>query len=520
MFKKHKKLVVCGALLGVVALMIMMMVFGGSSNASRDSYESIDTAQSSLNDNHKTRPTLRSAIVRVASMRSKSEEAIKDQSFDDGEGSYKGSYAYATLNKVINAEIKQGRPTYALRLLSKDPAADKLSDAEYDRLRASIARSYLIEGRLNRALDIASAATRRSGDEVPTAGWVGGLSAWRLGKYKESQKLFTAAATAKNNSSWMMSAAAYWASRAALRARNFDEADALLEIAAKHPRTFYGLIATRALGRDFDFEWDLPSLSSKQIAKIEQSPPAMEAIRLAKSGRVNNAIEQLSSGGWLSTREKRQHILIYATENKAPALALHLARSTKDKHGRFFDAALYPETPWRPSTGFHVDRALINALIRQESRFNPNATSSAGATGLMQLMPQTASYMENGDDVELDNPNTNLNVGQNYVRHLLENNLVDNDLFAFAIAYNAGPGNLAKWQRDLKTIKDDPLLFIESIPVAETRAFVERVMVNYWIYRIRGDRDVPSLDAIASGHDDKYQTAGQQHETLAALNIQ
>lgn len=516
MFKKHKKRLVCGAIAGVVVSMIMMMTFGSMPASSNLDHEVAGTI--SYNDHQAERPTLRASLVRAASVRSKSDEAMKDHSFDENEAGYKGSYAYSTLNKVISAEIKQGRPTYALRLLSQDPAADKLSDTEYDRLRASIARSYLIEGRINRALDIASAASRRSGDVVPMAGWVGGLSAWRLGKYKESQKLFTLAATAKNNSSWMMSAAAYWASRAALRARDFDDANALLEIAAKHPRTFYGLIATRALGQDYDFEWDLPSLSSKQISKIEQSPPAMEAVRLAKSGRVNDAIAQLSTGGWLSSREKREQILVYATENKAPALALHLARTTKDKHGRFFDAALYPETPWRPSKGFHVDRALINALIRQESRFNPNATSSAGATGLMQLMPQTASFMEKGEDVELDNPHTNLNVGQNYVRHLLENNLVDNDLFAFAIAYNAGPGNLAKWQRDLKSIKDDPLLFIESIPVAETRAFVERVMVNYWIYRIRSDRDVPSLDAIASGHDDKYQTAGQQHETLA-LNL-
>ena len=465
--------------------------------------------------NENGREILSLQSVKSAHLKSRSAKAIEtSHKFDDSTETYKGSFAYQSLYKIIRFETRQGRPTYALQLLNRDPMAKKLKDTEFDRLRTLIAQSFLMEGRLNRALDLASASAYRSGDEVAHAGWVGGLAAWRLGQYERAQTLFTKAAIASGNSPWMVSAGAYWASRAALRARNFSDVDVLLEIAATHQRTFYGLIAARALGRDFDFEFDLPSLSYKQIAKIESSPPALEAIRVAKSGKVTEAIALLSSSGWLSSRDKREQILVYAMDEKAPALALHLARSTKDKHGNFMDAALYPETPWRPSQGFKVDRALINALVRQESRFNPNATSPAGASGLMQLMPNTAAYMD-GDIDSLKNPQTNLTIGQNYVRHLLENDLVDNDLFKFAIAYNAGPGNLAKWQKELKSIKDDPLLFIESIPMAETRAFVERVMVNYWIYTIQNERDVPSLDAIASGHSDQYQTAGQMHEVLA-----
>ena len=196
MLTTKKKHIVRGACIGVVVLIVIMMMYGAQPASSSVDPESASTTLAD-DTGFQSRPTLRSAIVRMASLRAKSDEAIKDQSFDEGEGSFKGSYAYSTLNKVINEEIKQGRPTYALRLLSKDPVAEKLSDEEYDRLRANIARSYLIEGRINRALDIASAAVRRSGDEVPTAGWVGGLAAWRLGKYKESQKLFTTAATAK-----------------------------------------------------------------------------------------------------------------------------------------------------------------------------------------------------------------------------------------------------------------------------------------------------------------------------------
>ena len=132
----------------------------------------------------------------------------------------------------------------------------------------------------------------------------------------------------------------------------------------------------------------------------------------------------------------------------------------------------------------------------------------------MQLLPTTARYMNDGDEVNgLTTPATNIAVGQKYIRHLLNDTNVNNDLFKMMVAYNAGPGNLARWKSELKDV-DDPLLFIESIPSPETRAFVERVMVNYWIYRIRMGQETPSLDAIADADDREYANAGQQHEAL------
>jgi len=71
------------------------------------------------------------------------------------------------------------------------------------------------------------------------------------------------------------------------------------------------------------------------------------------------------------------------------------------------------------------------------------------------------------------------------------------------IAWNAGPGNLMKWQKRLSDV-DDPLLFIESIPAYETRAFVERVMTNFWIYRIRLGEELTSLEDVASGRRPSY----------------
>ena len=66
------------------------------------------------------------------------------------------------------------------------------------------------------------------------------------------------------------------------------------------------------------------------------------------------------------------------------------------------------------------------------------------------------------------------------------------------VAWNAGPGNLIKWNKSVNYGKD-PLLFIESVPSKETRIFVERVMTNYWIYRARFSKPQYSLEAVLSG---------------------
>ncbi len=121
-----------------------------------------------------------------------------------------------------------------------------------------------------------------------------------------------------------------------------------------------------------------------------------------------------------------------------------------------------------------MDRALLFALMRQESRFDPTARSGAGARGLMQLMPATATYVADklttdmGRKPDLYEPETNVTLGQHYVRYLLDQKGIENDLILTIAAYNAGPGNLESWRKKLSRIKD-PVLFIESMPVRETR---------------------------------------------------
>jgi soluble lytic murein transglycosylase-like protein len=164
----------------------------------------------------------------------------------------------------------------------------------------------------------------------------------------------------------------------------------------------------------------------------------------------------------------------------------------------------FPLPRLQPAEGFRVDPALLYALVRQESNFDPAAVSRAGARGLLQVMPATAAYVANdpsfrGAGAErLHDPALSLEIGQRYLLYLSRHEAVGGDLIRLLAAYNAGPGNLARWLPAARH-RDDPFLFIEAIPVAETRQHVQRVLAYSWIYASRLGLPSPSLEALVRG---------------------
>lgn len=412
---------------------------------------------------------------------------------------------------IVKQDVSNGSPSRALKRLSHDKAVPYLDPVEKDQLRTVIARGYLLAGKLDQAYELAAGAAKRSGTYIPQAGWIGGLAAWRQDKFNDSARMFASSAEASHSSAWQASASAYWASRAYARAGQPQHISGWLKKAAAHPRTFYGLIATRSLGLDYDFNWDVPALTAAHRKTLEEHPQAREAIALVKQGHPHQASALLAKIDMSGNPALREAIMAYAANKNLSAVAMQLAQTQAHPDGGYYDSALYPLIPWKPKDGYTVDRALVHAIIRQESKFNPSAVSHRGAQGLMQVMPSTANYIigktlfKNKDShAQLRDPQTNIEVGQRYIEKLLYQDHVDTELFSLVVAYNAGPGNLRKWKRELAEMKDDPLLFIESIPMGETRAYVERVMSNYWIYRLRMKQSVPSLDAVAGGQWAQY----------------
>ncbi|NER90893.1 MULTISPECIES: transglycosylase SLT domain-containing protein [unclassified Moorena] len=124
---------------------------------------------------------------------------------------------------------------------------------------------------------------------------------------------------------------------------------------------------------------------------------------------------------------------------------------------------------------------LVTALIRQESRFEPEIRSVAGAMGLMQVMPGTGSWVAQKIQLKqynLKNPDDNIKLGTWYLSFTHQQNS-NNSLLAVA-SYNAGPGNVSKWVNRYGF--SDPDAFIEKIPFRETKGYVKTVFGNYWNY--------------------------------------
>jgi soluble lytic murein transglycosylase-like protein len=103
----------------------------------------------------------------------------------------------------------------------------------------------------------------------------------------------------------------------------------------------------------------------------------------------------------------------------------------------------------------------------------------------------------------LADPEINMALAQEYIGELRESAGIGDNLLLLAAAYNCGPSGPQRWQADPQ-LRDDPLLFLESIPRRETRIFTERVLANYWIYRQRLGQPTPDLDALAAGEWPTY----------------
>lgn len=430
------------------------------------------------------------------------------------------------LKRQIRRNVLRTRLSATEQLLKSREAEKLLDHVEIDQGYADVAAAWYYFGRDDVAYEMASAAAARSGHVVAIANWTAGLAAWRLGRLEDALKHFEALAVSDQVSGWNSAAGAYWAARANLKLRRPSEMSRWLALSAQHPRTFYGLLALRALGLQPRFEFQARGLSREQLAQLESEPASARALALIQIGERRRAeVELRGMKDWADPVTTRA-LLALAERAQMPELAFKLGnRLALDEHPDAvegaLDVALYPIPPWRPQSGFKVDRALVYALIRQESGFNPHAKSPDGARGLMQLMPRTASYMARDRSYrrskkrELFDPETNLELGQRYIAYLLKHRTVHGDLFRLTAAYNGGPGNLNKWQRKMD-YGDDPLLFIESLPSKETRLFIERVLTNLWIYRMRLGQDAPSLDGIAAGRWPVYVPLDEERPEIAS----
>jgi soluble lytic murein transglycosylase len=152
-----------------------------------------------------------------------------------------------------------------------------------------------------------------------------------------------------------------------------------------------------------------------------------------------------------------------------------------------------------------LNPVLVTSLIRQESRFEREIHSPAGAVGLMQVMPATGEWIAEQIDLKdysLTDPQDNIKLGTWYLDYT-HREYDNNSLFAVA-SYNAGPGNVSNWRQRFRT--RDPDVFVEKIPFNETKGYIESVFGNYWNYLRIYD---PKIADLLAQHKSKQEATSQ-----------
>ena len=407
-----------------------------------------------------------------------------------------------TLSKPLKTPLLAGADWRRVEITAQGISGKAPAD------RTRRAREAFYSGDVQTAMDLAPAAGER---------WIAGLAAYRLKNYAVAQTFFSQVARDEQEDPWLRSGAAYWAARSLEETGDATRAQGFLKLAARHPTTFYGMIAERRVRLEaLDRVSEAPAPMIREIVPaafasapsahltpfIRDDARAHRATALAQIGMPVEAGLELRAGLALAkTPAERSQWMSLILALNAP-LTSDADVTAALPRGRSFAEPDYPTPVLEPKSGFTIDKALVYAIVRQESRFNPMAVSGAGAVGLMQVMPEAAARAAGDDKLKADmspmfDPAFNLRVGQDYVTWLMERG-VGYDILRTVAAYNGGPGTLLK---TAKMVGDeaDSLMLIESLPSQETRNYVEKVMAGYWTYRKKFGLDTKTLDALAQG---------------------
>jgi soluble lytic murein transglycosylase len=325
-------------------------------------------------------------------------------------------------------------------------------------------------------------------DDYTSLMWLGGTKALNtLGDGVQAAPLFwrygAAARTPQTRSKGF-----YWAGRAMAQSGKAAEAARYFEMAAAYPDQYYGMLALERLGRK------LPELkSAPQLVPTEADRAVFNARPLTKAVR-----EVARESDWktavLFFREiaeqaesEADHVLVadLARELGRRDLGVILGQAAHaDGHG-IYRKTSFPLMPITQGANW----TMVHAITRQESQFAMNAVSHAGARGLMQLMPGTAREQAGKLALDYDlqgltaDAGYNIMLGDAYFGRMMD---YFGGSYPLAVAaYNAGPGNVNKWLRangDPRNGGIDWIVWIEKIPLSETRNYVQRVLENAVVY--------------------------------------
>ncbi len=298
----------------------------------------------------------------------------------------------------------------------------------------------------------------------------------------------------------LLLAARYWNGRLELERHDPAAAGDLAAVAQADPTGYYGVRARELLGEPLRLA--APPADTAPGGGLTAAEAAERIRLLALVGLANEARAEVL--GWAADSTASPRLLAAASAAAAASglapQAILLGQAARARGGLTpaVAAALFP-LPYRAVLEAEaaedcLDPLLLAAIVRQESHFNPDARSAAGARGLSQLLPVTAREMSRRlrirpfDERWLEVPDFNLHFGARYLRDRVARGALP--LAVLLASYNAGPRRIAQWKR--WPGYDDPDLFIAELPIAETSDYVGRVFAAYaWYHRLYGASGAP-----------------------------
>ncbi len=289
--------------------------------------------------------------------------------------------------------------------------------------------------------------------------------------------------------------AAYWRAMSSKALSKDADASAFLSEAAKYNYTYYGLIAAAKMNDTAMLSFGDRMPISPDVRAQFESREVVRALKLIAQVGDEKDFESIAYflDDQLATPLEHEMLSQIAREQAYTRIAVRTAKSGIRRGILALDSA-YPllDIPADARKPGRPEPALILAITRQETEFDPRAVSSAGARGLMQLMPATAraTAREEGLPYQpgwlLDDPSYNVTLGAAHLQHLLAD---WNGSYILTIAsYNAGAGRPREWIGDWGDPRQrnvDVIDWIELIPFSETRNYVQRVLENVQVYRQR-----------------------------------
>ncbi|MQA66437.1 MAG: transglycosylase SLT domain-containing protein [Alphaproteobacteria bacterium] len=386
---------------------------------------------------------------------------------------------------------RKGRDNEAIELLKDLPAVlPRPALVWYE--QGILARRALREGKADLAYRLASDHRQQEGESFADAEFLAGFIALRhLNKPDVALAHFTRLFDGVN---YPVSRArgAYWAGRSARELGDKPLAALWFELGTAHFTTFYGQLAAieldngRAVARPIPEAPAVAETAADTFARRDVVRAAQVVAQSPERDHFKSFVRHLVR----LARTPEEHAL-------ASSIAIAAGRSdvavwaAKDslKEGVHLIDTGWPREPL-PENRRGLEIGIVLALMRQESAFNPDAVSWAGARGLMQLMPATARKVAKGLGLPfsrerlLNDPAYNMAIGSTYFSQVLEE---FSGSYALALAaYNAGPSRARRWLKDLGDFRRgeiDAVDWIEMIPFDETRDYVQRVIENVQVYR-------------------------------------